>query len=154
MLGIFTGEYLRSLSQTKQSSLTAIILFLAGILLIAVGWLWSFVFPINKNMWTSSFVLFAGGWSLILFSFFYWIVDVAGYKQWSMPFVWIGVNSILIYVAAHGMVNFESTSQFLFGGFINLAPPVWHSALIWIGVALIQLAALYFLYKKKWFLKL
>jgi predicted acyltransferase len=154
MLGIFTGEYLRNLSKAKHSGSTALILLLAGILLIVTGWLWGSVFPINKNMWTSSFVLFAGGWSLILFSLFYWIIDVAGYTQWSMPFVWIGSNSILIYVAAHGMVNFEFTSQFLFGGFINLTPPVWHSALIWVGVALIQLAALYFLYKKKWFLKL
>lgn len=154
MLGIFTGEYLRSLSQGKHLQSRAGILFLAGLVLMSTGWLWGFVFPINKNMWTSSFVLFAGGWSLILFSFFYWIIDVAGYKQWSMPLVWIGVNSILIYVAAHGMVNFESTSQFLFGGLINQAPEVWHSALLWSGVMIIQLAALYFLFKKKWFLKL
>jgi predicted acyltransferase len=154
MLGIFTGEYLRRISQTKQSQSTAVILFFVGLLLLSAGWLWGLVFPINKNMWTSSFVLFAGGWSLIVFSLFYWIIDVACYKQWSMPFAWIGTNSILIYVAAHGMVNFEFTSQFLFGGLINQASAVWYSALTWIGVALIQLAALYFLYKKKWFLKL
>ncbi len=70
-----------------------------------------------------------------------------------MPLVWIGTNSILIYVAAHGLVNFESTSQFLFGGFISLAPAAWHPALLWTGVGLIQLSALYVLYRNRLFWK-
>jgi hypothetical protein len=105
-------------------------------------------------MWTSSFVLYAGGWSMMLFGVFYFIIDVSGYKKWSMPFVWIGVNSILIYMAAHGIVNFESTSAFLFGGLYGKTPVIWHSALMWTGVALIQFSALYFLYKKKLLLKI
>jgi hypothetical protein len=56
-------------------------------------------------------------------------------------------------MAAHGVINFEFTSQFLFRGLINQAPEVWHPALLWTGVAIIQLSALYFLYKKKWFLR-
>jgi hypothetical protein len=78
---------------------------------------------------------------------------VLDYKKWAMPFVWIGTNSILIYMAAHGVVSFESTSHFLFDGLINFTATVWHSALLWVGVLLIQLAALYFFYKQKWFLK-
>lgn len=66
----------------------------------------------------------------------------------------ISSNSILIYMAAHGIVDFEHSSQFLFGGLFNLAPAIWHDALLWIGVTLIQLGLLYFLYKKKWFLKI
>jgi hypothetical protein len=104
-------------------------------------------------MWTSSFVLYAGGCSMILFALFYFIIDVAGYKKWSMPMVWIGTNSILIYMAAHGVVNFESTSQFLFGGLIIKVSDIWHPALLWSGVAIIQQSALYLLYKKKWFFK-
>jgi len=129
-------------------------MFSSGIILIAAGWLWGLAFPINKNLWTSSYVLYAGGWSLLLFAMFYWIIDIAGYKKWSLPFVWIGTNSILIYMAAHGVVNFEYTSNFLFGGLINHVNEAWHPALLWTGVLIIQLAALYFLYKKKWFLKL
>jgi hypothetical protein len=105
-------------------------------------------------MWTSSFVLYAGGWSLLFFSLFYWIIDVKGYKTWSMPMVWIGTNSILIYMAAHGIISFESTSQFLFGGIINATPVIWHPAVMWMGVAIIQLSLLYFLYRKKWFLRI
>jgi predicted acyltransferase len=105
-------------------------------------------------MWTSSFTLYAGGWSLLLFAMFYGIIDVAGYKKWSQPFVWIGTNAILIYLAAHGLVNFESTSQFLFGGLIGKVPVIWQNALVWIGVLLIQLFLLRFLYRRKIFLKL
>jgi predicted acyltransferase len=105
-------------------------------------------------MWTSSFVLFTGGLSLLLLAFFYFIIDVKGFKTWSMPFVWLGCNSILIYMAAHGVVNFMSTSEFIFGGTVQLVDAKWQEAFLWIGVAVIQFAGLYFLYKRKWFLKL
>ena len=152
MLGIFTGQFLRN---EKFASLKKILVLTAsGIVLLLLGLLWGIVFPINKNMWTSSFVLYAGGWSVLLFTLFYCIIDVGGFKKWSIPFVWIGSNSILIYMAAHGVVNFTSTSEFVFGGLYNKTPELWHEPLMWIGVALIQIAALYFLYKKKWFLKI
>src|SRR5687768_11529582 len=154
MLGIFAGQFLRWSGQNKHSIKTGFILFLSGVTLIVIGWLWGFAFPINKNMWTSSFVLYAGGWSTLLFALFYLVIDVAGYKKWSLPLVWIGANSILIYMASHGVINFEYTSQFLFGGIVDKTPAVWHPALLWIGVALIQLTALYFLYRKKMFLKI
>ena len=154
LLGVFTGQFLRRVHQTWNR--IRIVLYLSGaaVLLIAVGWLWSHIFPINKNMWTSSFVLYAGGWSILLLSLFYLIIDVLGVKRWSLPLVWIGTNSILIYMAAHGVINFEYTSQFLFGGLTRHAPILWQMALLWTGVAFIQLALLYFLYKHKWFLKL
>lgn len=71
-----------------------------------------------------------------------------------MPFVWMGTNSILIYMAAHGIVDFDHSARFLFGGLINKASALYSQALVWTGVALIQFTALYFLYRKKWFLKL
>jgi len=126
----------------------------SGILLIMLGLLWGIVFPINKNMWTSSFVLYAGGWSMMMLATFYYIIDVSGFKKWSIPFVWMGCNAILIYIAAHGIVNFESTSKFLFSGLYNKTPEIWHSVFLWTGVALIQFSILYFLYKKKLFLKI
>jgi hypothetical protein len=91
---------------------------------------------------------------MVLLAAFYFIIDVAGFKKWSMPFVWMGCNAILIYMAAHGLVHFESTSAFLFGGLYNKTPEIWHTAWLWTGVAFIQFSALYFLYKKKLFLKI
>lgn len=152
LLGIFTGEFLRSKKETAQTK--TVYILIGGVILVLIGWLWGFVFPINKNMWTSSFVLYTGGWSLLLFALFYFIIDVLGFKKWSMPFVWLGCNSILIYMAAHGVVNFMSTSEFLFGGTVQLVDAKWQEAFSWIGVALIQFAGLYLLYKRKWFLKL
>ena len=153
VLGVFAGQFLRNSSQRWSASKKAVTLFGAGLLLLALGLLWNLFFPINKNMWTSSYVLYSGGWSTLLFALFYFVIDVRGSKNWCLPFVWMGANSILIYVAAHGLVNFEHSSQFLFGGLINQAPDVWHSAFLWVGVAVIQFSLLYFLYRKKWFLK-
>lgn len=152
LLGVFTGQFLRRWQKTHRPSQTTMYLFVSAIVLLVAGKLWSNVFPINKNIWTSSFVLYAGGWSVLLFALFYLIIDDAGYEKLARPFIWIGTNSILIYMAAH-VINFEWTSRFLFGGLINQAPAQWHLALLWTGVAFIQLAALYFLYRKKWFLK-
>lgn len=152
LLGVLTGQFLRN--ERYQGVRKVLVMSLAAFALLLAGLLWSMVFPINKTMWTSSFVLYAGGWSLLLFALFYWIIDVRGFKVWSMPFVWIGMNSILIYVAAHGLVNFEYMSDFIFGGLYRKTPEVWHKPLMWMGVALIQIGLLYFLYRKKWFLKI
>lgn len=153
LLGVFTGQFLQWQS-AKWSAIRKVgALAITGIALLLLGKLWGLVFPINKIMWTSSFVLYAGGWSLLLMAVFYGVIDVVGLKKWSLPFTWIGLNSILIYMAVHGIINFESTSQFLFGGLIKYAPEIWQPVWLWTGVAFIQLALLYFLYRKKWFLK-
>ncbi|EHQ25853.1 acyltransferase family protein [Mucilaginibacter paludis] len=155
MMGIFTGHFLQWEPGERLSPLKKIgIMAAAGISLILIALIWNMAFPINKNMWTSSFTLYAGGWSLLLFTLFYGIIDVAGYKKWCQPMVWIGTNSILIYMAAHGFINFESSSQFLFGGLIDKVPGPWQNALIWIGVFILQLLLLRFLYRRKIFLKL
>jgi predicted acyltransferase len=59
---------------------------LAGVVLVGIGLLWNIIFPINKNLWTSSFVCLVGGLSLLLFSLFYLIIDVWGYRKWSFYF--------------------------------------------------------------------
>ncbi len=152
LMGIFTGELLRNNRYTMKRKTGC--LLIAGILSLVAGMAWGAVFPVNKNMWTSSFVLYAGGWSLLLFALFYFVIDVKGIKKWSWPFVWLGCNSILIYLAAHGLVNFLSTSGFLLDGLANRIDARWHDAILWSGVALIQFAALYGLYKRKIFLKI
>ena len=154
LLGVFTGTFLNSKNNRFSLVLKAFYLLMAGVILVSLGLLWNILFPVNKNMWTSSFVLVAGGFSLVLFSFFYYIIDVKTYQKWSLPFIWIGTNSILIYVCAHGLFNFESTSQFLFGGVIAKIPLAWQQAGLWLGVLLIQLGILKFLYDRKWFLKI
>ena len=58
-------------------------------------------FPIIKNRWTSTFALFAGGWSYLLLALFYLIIDIAGWRRWAFPFIVIGMNSIFAYMAWH-----------------------------------------------------
>jgi predicted acyltransferase len=154
LLGVFTGQFLKHNAEKWPMYKKGIALFAAGLILIALGSLWDLNFPINKRLWSSSFVLFVGGWSLLLLSVFYLIIDVAGYKKWTFPFMLIGVNSILIYLAAEGMIDFKYTSNFIFGGLIHMASLQWQATLAAISVVLTQLALLYFLYRNKIFLKI
>nr|HPN60319.1 hypothetical protein [Chitinophagaceae bacterium] len=108
LLGVLCGQYIRSSAQKGFSAGQALYLFGTGLVLLLSGWLWNLVFPVNKILWSSSYVLVAGGWSMMVLALFYYIIDVKGFRRWSLPLVWIGTNSILIYVAAHGLVNFES----------------------------------------------
>jgi predicted acyltransferase len=128
-------------------------LAVAGALLVLLGYAWGFAFPINKRLWTSSFVLYAGGFSLLLLSIFYAIIDVGGYKKWAFPFVVIGSNSILIYVASEGAIDFAHTANYFFGGLIHLSPLNGQQVWTAISVTLVQWIFLYILYKKKIFLK-
>ena len=154
LLGVFTGEFLKNKTTPFGAAQKGFLLSAAGIVLLGLGLLWNLAFPINKTMWTSSFVLYAGGWSLLLFALFYWVIDVAGYKTWSKPFVWIGANSILIYLMAHGGVDFYYTANFLFAGAIKYAMPLWQAVWLAMAVAAVQIAMLWVMFKKKLFLKL
>lgn len=154
MLGIFAGTFIKSAAPLFTPGKKVLYLLITGGISLLIGVAWSSIFPINKTMWSSSFVFFAGGWSILIFAVFYYIIDVKAFSKWSISFVWMGTNSILIYVFAHGLFNFESTAQFLFGGIINFIPLIWQQAALWTGVLFVQLFLLKFLYDKKWFLKI
>src|ERR1700759_2335940 len=74
---------------------------LAGVIFIVVALIWNLDFPINKNLWSSSFVMLVGGISLLLMALFYYIIDVKGHQKWAFFFKVIGMNSILIYISGH-----------------------------------------------------
>ncbi len=96
LFGVFTGEWIRgrSGSQLLRGLLTGAVIGLG------LGKLWNFWFPINKNLWTSSYVLFTGGFALAALAVCYWTVDVRGWQRWAQPFVWYGVNPLAIYFLA------------------------------------------------------
>lgn len=152
LMGILTGTFLRWEKFSMPEK--AVRLFVSGIILICVGLLWNLFFPINKRLWTSSFVVYVGGWSILLLSVFYWIIDVAGFKRWAFPFIIIGTNSILIYMCAEGLVNFGYTADYIFGGMIRQVAVLWQPVLIAISVTVVQLMFLYLLYRNKLFLKI
>lgn len=150
MMGIFTGDFVRQ-KRVKEYSKVGIML-LTSLLLLAVGYLWGLAFPINKNLWTSSFVVFAAGWSLLLFALFYLVIDVMGLKHWSFFFRVIGMNSITIYLLQQ-FFDFHKPVQTLFGGFLSLFPEQYYPSLYWCCYVLICWLLLYFLYRKGVFLK-
>lgn len=73
------------------------VLLLAGFISLSLGWAWSFTFPINKNLWTSSFVLWTSGLALIVFALCFWLIDIRGYKKWTLPFKIFGMNAIFAF---------------------------------------------------------
>ena len=153
LLGMFLGTFLKTKANHFSTKKKILIMVASAIVLIGIGLIWNYDFPINKHLWSSSFVCFVGGCSILFFTFFYLIIDVLGFHKWAFPLILIGSNSILIYMASEGLVNFGHTADFVFGGLIKFSPLVWQPVFITLSVTLIQLVLLYFLYKKKWFLK-
>lgn len=91
LLGIFAGRWMRS---ERAPAERATGLFFAGNALMAAGLVWNPAFPINKNLWTSSYVLFMGGMAMVGLAMCYWLVDVKGVRRWSRPFTVFGMNAI------------------------------------------------------------
>ncbi len=113
LLGVFAGLLLRRTDLDDTKKLRALIV--SGLALLALGWMWHLEFPVVKKIWTSSYVLVAGGWSLLLLSTFYWIVDIKRWRAWCQPFVWVGMNPITLYVIS-GLVGYRAMANRLAGG--------------------------------------
>jgi predicted acyltransferase len=113
LLGVLAGLLLKDerLTPSKRS----LWLIIAGVAMVAAGYLWSLQFPIVKSIWTSSFVLVAAGYSAILLGATYQAADVWGWKTWSTIFVWIGVNAITLYFI-NGVVGFQPFARRFVGG--------------------------------------
>ena len=152
LLGMLSGHFVMRQHADGKPSDTVFKMVLAAGGLIVAGLLWNFVFPINKNLWTSSFVCFVGGLSLLLFSLFYMVIDVWKIEKWSRFFVVIGMNSITIYLAPK-VIDFNKAAQFFFGSLIALFPKEWSGVLNATAYLAIVWVFLYILYRKKIFLK-
>jgi predicted acyltransferase len=98
LLGVFTGTWLKS--DKLKNSREIFKLTGTGVLLVIAGLIWNLFFPINKQLWTSSFVLFTAGLAIIILSISYWLIDVKGYKKLLPPFLAFGRNAIAAYVLA------------------------------------------------------
>lgn len=94
LLGVFVGRWMRS---ARPASERLVGLFLAGNAAVVAGLVWDAAFPINKNLWTSSYVLFTGGLAMHGLAVCYWMVDVRGWRRWAMPFAWFGMNAIFAF---------------------------------------------------------
>jgi predicted acyltransferase len=153
LLGILAGLWLRRSAEEVSGDRKAVGLAVAGLALLAIGGLWSFVFPLNKNLWTSSFVLWTCGWASLLLALFYWVIDVRGWARWfGAFFAVIGMNSVLIYMSGK-FLSFDFTAQALFGGLARAFPPAVASLVMITGIFAVKWALFWFLKRQKVFLR-
>lgn len=117
LLGVFAGLVLQSGTFSNNRKLAW--LFGAGAACVALGWLWGLQFPVIKKIWTSSYVLVAGGYSAMLLGAFYLVVDVWKYQKWCQPFVWMGMNAITIYLVKNFLGGFGKLAGRFVGGDIK-----------------------------------
>lgn len=152
LLGMLTGQFVMSKYMNDKPMRKVLYMVLAAIGLMILGRIWNLAFPINKYLWSSSFVCFVGGLSLLLFSLFYLVIDIWKINKWTGFFVVIGMNSITIYLAER-IIDFSAATKFIFGGFIELFPSAWTELLGAVAFFSVAWIFLYFLYKRKIFLK-
>ena len=149
LAGAVTGQFLKNPRYTGQKK--TLVMIAAGLVCLGLAWLWNFEFPINKNLWTSSFVLRCAGLSLLLLSLFYLVIDVWRFRAWTLPLVVIGINSILIYMAPK-FIDFGYAANFLFGGALRYTD-VYRPLLLAIAIVAIKWLMLYLFYRKRIFLR-
>jgi predicted acyltransferase len=148
LLGVLAGDWLTS---NRSRWIKAAGLGFGGVACLGLGIGWSIYFPVIKILWTSTYVLIAGGFSLLLLALFYTIIDVIGFRRWAFFFVVVGVNSITIYVASR-IIPFPEISQFLFGGAARLSGS-FGPVLLAIGTLILEWLLLLHLYRSRIFLR-
>ena len=157
LLGIFAGLLIRSRYFADNWKVIYLVGFGVGAILL--GWLWNLQFPVVKKLWSSSFVLVAGGYSAVLLATFYWVIDVKQWRWWCMPFVWFGCNAITIYLTSSLVGGFRSIAQRFVGGDIraffetNVTRGFGDLIVALVGM-LLAFLFLRFLHQKKLFLRL
>jgi predicted acyltransferase len=149
IMGAFAGQLLRSEGAQWRK---VIVLLGSGLACVLIGWAWSFVFPIIKHIWTSSMVLFAGGWSLLLLCLFYLVIDVLRVRFWALFFVVIGTNAIAAYMVTR-VFDFRHVSDIFIHGLAKWTGP-WHGFVQAVGAFAVLWLILLLLYRKRIFIKI
>lgn len=150
MLGMFTGRYVKESGDSGPRK--TLNMLAAAVVLAVVAIVWSFWCPVIKSLWTSTFVLAAGAWSVGLFAIFYYLIDVKGWRKGVVFFQVVGLNSITIYLGQK-ILNIDSITKFFFGGVMGILPETWSKLVFSLGYFAVCWFLLYFLYRKKCFLK-
>ncbi len=171
MLGVFAGQLLRSGASLAAKACWLVLIGLAclGAGLLWSGWIaqqwpgielagrdwsqWPVWCPIIKNRWTSTFALYAGGYSYVLLAAFYLVIDVWKFRRWAVPFMVIGANSIFAYMAWQ-LCNpaFRAISEVFVRGLQQYVGP-WYDTIVWSGATAALWALLWYMYRNKTFVR-
>ena len=163
MFGVLTGQWLRS---PKSQFEKATGMFVAGAVCVIIGWCWNPFFPINKSLWTSSYVFFTGGLALQFLALCYWLIDIKQYRRWAKPFIVFGVNAIALFVGTGIMARVMGLIKLPWGErtislqgwifnklFLTWAAPINASLAYAICFILLWLGLMWILYARKIFIK-
>jgi predicted acyltransferase len=163
LAGYFAGDWIRSQPIKSRTSLG---LVLVGVACLVIGWAWGWTFPINKKLWTSSYVVFTAGWALLLLAACYELIEVRLMKRWSKPFEIMGLNAIALFVASVLLIkilvrttigtgeNAPNTFTWINQNlFISWAGGLNGSLLFAIVTVLLWFAVAVFMYRQNWFIK-
>ncbi|XWU46793.1 MAG: acyltransferase family protein [Dolichospermum sp. UKL202] len=164
LAGYFTGEWIKDKKQATSQTSMDLVLF--GLCCLVIAIIWDVAFPINKKIWTSSYVLFTTGWALMLLAACYELIEVRLIKRWSKPFEIMGLNAIALFVASVFLIKIIAKTQIGTG---ETAVSIYNwiyqnifaswagnfngsflfalvTLLFWYGVAVLM-------YQKRWFIK-
>jgi predicted acyltransferase len=165
LAGVLCGHWLRRKIDDNEKVSA---MFFFGLVLAAIGWCWSFWFPLNKALWTSSYVVYTAGLALCFLGFCYWLIDIKGYKSWTKPFVIFGVNALALFVGSGMMARIMglirlpgaeegktiSLQQAIFNNvFLPFASPINASLMYAISFILVWLFLMWLLYRKEIYIK-
>lgn len=165
LIGVLTGLFLRT-NQSQYRKLTG--LFLASACGLMLGQFWNVWFPINKKLWTSSYVLFAAGWTLLLLASCYWLIEVRHWNRgWTTPWAIFGSNAIVAYIFSELLastlysIQVQSSGQALTlqrlvyeKGFSWIVNPSFGSMLYSVAYVLVCFMPLAILHYKRVFIKI
>ena len=164
LFGVMMGHWLRTKRSAEEKTVW---MFVAGEFLMLLGAILDMWLPINKNLWTSSYVIFMAGWASVIFAMFYWLMDVKGYKKWALPFNIYGMNAITVFVLSGlvaktmGMIKVTQDDGTLISLqrhiythlFVPIASPLNASLLYAICFIGVMFLVVWFMWRMKWFLK-
>jgi predicted acyltransferase len=152
LMGYFAGKILLQKDSTPKRKL--IIIVAIGIGLIVLSLCISPFYPVIKKCWTTTYNLLSGGISFLLVALFYFVIDVLGFKKWTLFFRVIGTNSIFIYLIVVGnLLNVSSTTTSFLGWIINPLGENAGQLILVIGNITLAWLLLYFMYRKNIFIK-
>lgn len=161
LTGYLAGAWVK---RTPVASRVTVRLAAAGIGLVLLGWAWGMAFPINKALWTSSYVVYAAGWSLLILAACYELVEVRRLRRIGWPLQVMGVNAITLFFASGIVARLLLTLQTVEGHsyyrwlydtlFVPWAGPLGGSLAFAVATVVAWWAALYILYRRGWFLRL
>jgi predicted acyltransferase len=155
LLGVFAGLFMRDSQISPQRK--TLWLVAIGCALLAAGYLWALQFPIIKAIWTSSYVLVTGGYSVLLLAILHQIIDVWGVRRWATVFTWIGANAIALYFL-NELLNYQDVAARLVGGDVaslldrTVAPGAGNFVIALLALSFAVMLARY-LYNRKIFVR-